>query len=168
MKIVRKIAIVLLAALIVIQFFHPKKNKSEGDQPNYIGKSFPMPDDVKAILAKACTDCHSNNTKYPWYTNIQPVHWFMDKHIVEGKQKLNLDEFTNKRLAYQYKKLEEIADEIKEGAMPLDSYLWIHKDAKLTDEEKLKVTNWTIAAQDSLKAHYPMDSLVRKRPPEAK
>lgn len=165
MKIIRKIAIVLLVALIVIQFFHPKKNKAEGAQPNYIGNSFPVPEDVKVILAKACNDCHSNNTKYPWYTNIQPVHWFMDKHIVEGKRRLNLDEFTNKRLAYQYKKLDEISEEAKEGGMPLDSYLWIHKDAKLTEDEKLKLTNWTIACRDSLEARWPKDSLVWKKQP---
>ena len=164
MNIIRKIAIVLLAALVIIQFFHPKKNKSAGDQPNYIGKNFPVPDDVKAILAKACNDCHSNNTRYPWYTNIQPVHWFMDKHILEGKRGMNLDEYTNKPLRYQFHKMDDVIEQLKEGDMPLNSYLWIHKDAKLTQEEKDKVIAWAGSIQDSLKAHYPPDSLTRKKP----
>ena len=74
MKIVKKILLVLLLALIVIQFIHPKKNKAEGPQPNFIVNSFAIPDDVKTILAKACNDCHSNNSTYPWYAKIQPVH----------------------------------------------------------------------------------------------
>lgn len=61
----KKIFLVLLVALVVIQFIHPKKNKAEGAQPNYIGNAYTIPDDVKSILAKACIDCHSNNTKYP-------------------------------------------------------------------------------------------------------
>jgi hypothetical protein len=85
----------------VIQFFHPQKNISKGTQANYIGNKYNVPDDVKHILAKACNDCHSNNTRYPWYSKIQPVDWWLHKHIVEGKKGLNFDEYTDKRLRYQ-------------------------------------------------------------------
>lgn len=153
----------LLAALIVIQFIHPKKNKSEGDQPNYIGNNFAVPADVKSILAKACNDCHSNNTRYPWYSNFQPVHWWLNKHIVEGKKHINYDEYTNRPLRYQYHKMEETIEMIKEGEMPLDSYTWTHKDARLTEEEKSKITGWAQSVMDTMKAMYPIDSLVRKK-----
>ena len=83
--------LVLLAALVVIQFIHPEKNKAEGSQPNYIGNTYSIPADVKTILAKACNDCHSNNTTYPWYTNFQPVHWWLNNHINEGKKHLALE-----------------------------------------------------------------------------
>jgi hypothetical protein len=164
----RKIAIVLLIGLVAIQFFHPRKNKSTEAQPNYIGNTFPVPADVKAILGKACNDCHSNNTRYPWYTNIQPVHWFMDNHIRDGKKEMNLDEYTNKPLRFQYHKMDDLIEQVKENKMPISSYLWIHKDAKLTQEEKNKLLNWAVSVQDSLKAHYPADSLIRKKPPTAK
>ena len=82
----RKIMLVLLAVLVIIQFIHPKKNKAEGVQPNYIGNTFAIPADVKTILAKACYDCHSNNTRYPWYANLQPLHWWLEKHIKKGNQ----------------------------------------------------------------------------------
>jgi hypothetical protein len=88
----KKIMLVLLAALIVIQFIHPKKNKAEGQQPNYIGNTFTIPGDVKTILAKACNDCHSNNTVYPWYASFQPVHWWLNGHINDGKKHLNYDD----------------------------------------------------------------------------
>ena len=132
----KKILLVLLVLLVIIQFIHPKRNKAEGPQPNYVGNSFSVPENVKTILDKACMDCHSNNTRYPWYTKFQPVDWWITGHIKEGKEHLNLDEYTNRRLRYQFHKMEEIAEQVKGGHMPLKSYKWIHKDAILTEEEK--------------------------------
>ncbi len=159
----RKIMLVLLAALVIIQFIHPKKNKAEGPQSNYIGNTFAIPADVKNILAKACNDCHSNNTRYPWYANFQPVHWWLNKHIKKGKKGINFDEYIHKSLRYQYHKMEEVIDEVKEGKMPLNSYTWTHKEAKLTLEEKAKITGWAQSVMDTLKAKYPIDSLIRKK-----
>lgn len=161
----KKILIALLIALIAIQFFHPKRNKKEGDQSNYIGKVYTVPDDVKNIFAKACNDCHSNNTRYPWYCNFQPVDWWTNNHIVNGIKHLNFDEYTNRPLRYQYHKLEDITEQIKNGEMPLNSYTWIHKDAILTEEEKTKILSWVETAQDSMKAKYPIDSLIKKKQP---
>lgn len=159
----RKIMLFLLAAFLVIQFFHPKKNKAEGPQPNYIGNNYAIPDDVKAILGKACNDCHSNNTHYPWYAKIQPVHWWMNKHINEGKRGLNFDEYTSRRIFFQYKKMDDVIEVIKENEMPLDSYTWIHKDAILTQAEKDKLISWASAVRDSIKSRYPADSLTRPK-----
>lgn len=153
----------LLVALIIIQFIHPKKNKAEGSQPNYIGNNFTVPADVKTILEKACNDCHSNNSNYPWYANLQPVHWWMEKHIKDGKKHLNYDEYTNRPLRYQYHKMEETIEMIKEGEMPLNSYTWTHKDAKLNEEEKTKLISWAESVMDNMKSKYPIDSLVRKK-----
>ena len=159
----KKIMLVLLVALVVIQFIRPEKNKAEGPQPGYIGNAFALPADVKIILAKACNDCHSNNTNYPWYANIQPVYWWLNSHIVNGKKHLNFDEFTNKNLRYQFHKMEETIDMVKEGAMPLNSYTWVHTDAKLTATEKSKLTDWANSIMDTMKAQYPIDSLIRKK-----
>jgi hypothetical protein len=159
----KKIMLVLLAGLIIIQFIHPKKNKAEGTQTNYIGYSFAVPADVKTILAKACNDCHSNNTVYPWYANIQPVHWWLDGHINDGKKHLNYDEYIHKSLRYQYHKMEETVEMVKEGEMPLNSYTRIHKDARLSEDEKSKIISWANAVMDTMKAKYPIDSLIRKK-----
>lgn len=159
----KKIMWVLLVSLIIIQFIHPKKNKAEGPQPNYIGGVYAVPADVKPVLEKACLDCHSNNTRYPWYASFQPIHWWMNKHVVEGKKHINYDEYTNRPLRYQYHKMEETIEMVKEGEMPLKSYTWTHKDAKLTDEEKAKITGWAQSVMDTMKARYPIDSLIRKK-----
>lgn len=162
-KILKYTGLSLLAVLVVIQFIHPKKNKSEGPQPNYIGNNFAVPGDVKSILAKACNDCHSNNTRYPWYAKIQPIHWWLNKHITGGKKNLNYDEYTNRSLRYQYHKMEETIEMVKEGEMPLNSYTWTHKDARLSGEEKSKLVEWATSIMDTMKAKYPADSLLRKK-----
>ncbi|MBK6936546.1 MAG: heme-binding domain-containing protein [Chitinophagaceae bacterium] len=157
----KKTLLALLVVLVAIQFIHPKRNISEGPKPNYIGNNYAVPDDVKSILTKACNDCHSNNTRYPWYSKLQPIHWWLNKHVVDGKKHINYDEFINRPLRYQYHKLEETIEMVKEGEMPLKSYTWTHKDAKLTKEEKLKITDWVLSVMDNMKSKYPIDSLVK-------
>ncbi len=162
-KIFKGLFYLLLMGFVIIQFFRPAKNKSEGASKNDISTLYAVPLDVQNILKTSCNDCHSNNTVYPWYAEIQPVGWWLNSHIEDGKKDLNFSEFATYRIRRQYKKLEEINELVKENEMPLDSYLWIHKDAKLSDQQKLTVANWVEAVRDSIRAKYPPDSLVRKK-----
>jgi Haem-binding domain len=155
----KKIILFLLACLIIIQFIHPKKNKADGPQPNYIGAKYAVPADVKTILVKACNDCHSNNTRYPWYAMLQPVHWWMTKHVNEGKREINFDEIAGKPVWLINKKMEEVIEQVKEGEMPLSSYTITHRDAKLAQDEKAKLTNWAQSVMDTIRSIYPADSL---------
>jgi hypothetical protein len=159
----KKILIFLLIILIVIQFIHPKRNKTVSEQVNYIGQTHVIPENIHSILAKACLDCHSNNTRYPWYFNFQPIDWWLTGHIKDGKKELNLDEFANRSLRFQYNKMKEVVEQVKKNEMPLNSYLWVHKDAKLTQDEKSQLINWATAIMDSMKVKYPADSLLRKK-----
>lgn len=162
MKVFKKILIGLLVILIVMQAFRPAKNTSN-DTSKDISKTYAVPENVKVILAKACNDCHTNSTRYPWYAEVQPVSWWLNDHIKEGKRKFNLNEFDGYRIARQYKKMEECMEQLKEGEMPLPSYTLIHKDAILTDTEKQTLLNWCEVVRDSIKARYPADSLVIKK-----
>ncbi len=162
---IRKIFLGLLIILIVLQFFHPTRNRSDAAQTAYIGNTYAVPASVKTILQKACNDCHSNNTDYPWYSYVQPVDWWLNNHIVDGKRGLNFDEFTNRRPRSQYHKLEELIDQVKEGKMPLNSYTWIHKNAILTIAEKDSLETWATAIRTQMEAIYPPDSLTRKKSP---
>jgi hypothetical protein len=85
---------------------------------------------------------------------------------VEGKNHLNFDEFTNKSLRFQYNRLGDCKEQIEKGEMPINSYLWIHKDAKLTYEEKSKIYDWTNSIRKDMEGKYPMDSLLRKKRPQ--
>ncbi|MFN3666956.1 MAG: heme-binding domain-containing protein [Sediminibacterium sp.] len=162
MKIFKKILVILLIAFIAIQFFRPEKNVS-ADKSKNINTMYAVSADVNTILTKACNDCHTNNTIYPWYAAVQPVTWWLDDHIKEGKKHLNFDEYSTYSLRKQYHKMEEVVEQVKEKEMPLDSYTWIHRNAKLSDEERVTLTSWAQAVMDTMKAHYPIDSLIRKR-----
>jgi hypothetical protein len=159
----KKILITLAILLVIIQFIHPEKNKAPGRQANALATLITVPDNIKNIFAKACNDCHSNNTRYPWYSRIQPVDWWMNNHVRKGKREFNFDEYANRPLRYQYHKMEEIADEVEEGEMPLDSYTWMHRDARLTETEKKEVIDWANSVRKNMESKYPRDSLIRKK-----
>lgn len=139
---VRKIVYVLIGILVIMQLFHPKQNRSTGPFPNDISTKFAVNDNVASILKQSCYDCHSNNTVYPWYSNIQPVAWWLSDHVKDGKKELNFSEFASYTAKRQRKKFDEIIDEVKEGKMPLESYTWMHGNAKLTEAQKTALYKW--------------------------
>jgi len=113
----------------------------------------------------ACNDCHSNKTNYPWYSQIQPVAWWLNDHVTEGKEHLNFSNFTQLPIAVQNHKFEEVIEVIDENEMPLESYtyLGLHPEAKLTEDQKTALKTWAREQMDLLKQTYPADSLVMKR-----
>lgn len=138
----KKVLLILLVIFIAIQFFPTQKNISTAKQQANINSVYTVPADVDKILRTSCYDCHSNNTSYPWYNKMQPVAWFLQAHVKEGKQKLNFDEFATYSNEKRLHKLEEVVDNIRNGEMPLQSYTLIHTDAKLSEQQKQTVINW--------------------------
>ncbi len=138
----KKIFYVLLAALVIIQFIRPKQNVSAGPFPNHITTKFAMSYDVANVFKKSCYDCHSNNTVYPWYANIQPVAWWLQHHVNEGKSELNFSEFAAYKIKRQRKKLEQIDELVSEGEMPLKSYTIIHRNTVLSAAQKAAIKKW--------------------------
>ncbi len=147
----KRIALVIVILLVAIQFFRPTRNLST--QPpgkNDLTVMFPPSDQVRHILATACYDCHSNHTDYPWYANVQPVGWWLASHINDGKRKLNFSEFGTYSAKKQALRLDAIGDQITDHSMPLPSYTWIHRSARLTDDQIQAVSDWVEAAHDKL------------------
>lgn len=143
MKRSRKIGLIILGILVVIQFIRPSKNVSpEIITENDISKTYAIGDDVHQIFLKKCYDCHSNNTIYPWYLNVQPIGWWMAYHIREGKEELNFSDFKNYSAKRAAHKLDEISDAVTEGWMPLNTYLWMHPHAKIQPEEATSINAW--------------------------
>ena len=147
MKIVKKIAIVLLIVLIGMQFYRPEKNKAEGDYVAAFETDTQPSPEVKIILEAACYDCHSANTEYPWYNNIAPVSYWLADHVEDGKRHLNFSDWENYDAKKKDHKLEEIIEEVKEGEMPLNEYTWTHADAKLSDEQMRLLLSWAEATR---------------------
>lgn len=147
----KKILLSLLVILILIQFIRPAENHSSTLSADDITRHYAVPEPVLQILERSCYDCHSNNTVYPWYNRIQPMAWYLQYHVNKGKWDLNFSEFGSYPAKKQAKKLKEISEQIKDEGMPLDSYLWIHGDARLNEEEKKLMIGWA----DSLQAKIP-------------
>lgn len=159
---IKKILLVLLAVFLVMQVIRPKLDNKSGDVTNSIATITSIPGETDQLLKSSCYDCHSNTTVYPWYAHIQPVGWWLDDHVNEGKKELNFDEFTTYSLRRQYHKLEEVVEMVKEKEMPLNSYTWIHKDADLTPEQRQQLISWADKLMADMKSKYPLDSLIKK------
>jgi len=143
--------LVLLIVIVSIQFIQPARNVDNGQVlPVAFTEVFDVPQNVQATLQTACYDCHSNNTGYPWYSRIQPGSWWMASHIKKGKEELNFSEFGEYSNRRRQSKLKSIASSVKDGTMPLPSYTWMHSKAKLSDEEKVLISNWATRTRDSL------------------
>ncbi len=169
---IKKILIALGIILIIMQFFRPEKNESNL-LTHDISTKYSVPDDVNHILKVSCNDCHSNKTVYPWYSNVQPVAWWLNDHVKDGKRHLNFSEFTRMPVAFQNHKLEETIDMVKKKEMPLSEYTYfgLHKEANLTDAQRETLIAWAEDQMTYLKNTYPADSLVmpkRPGPPPAK
>ena len=111
-----------------------------------------IPADVEPILQKACYDCHSNKTKWPWYSGIAPLSWWIVDHVNEGRRELNFSEWNAIPAEKRAKKFEEIAEEVEEGEMPLKTYTPAHPEAVLTPQEVATLVNWAKAQERSLRA----------------
>jgi hypothetical protein len=152
MRLIKIVFPALLIAFVIIQFIRPSRNKSQQVFPQDISNIIPVPDSVKSLLKNACYDCHSNNTKYPWYDNVQPVGWYLAGHIKKAKENLNFNEFGNYSARRKASKLDDIANEIRENGMPLPSYRLLHKVARLSHIEKEMLINWALKSEDSISA----------------
>ncbi len=146
--------LVLFVGLIGIQFYRPVKNLSaESPSPHDLVEMYSPPVEVKDLLARACYDCHSNHTRYPWYAEIQPVGWWLADHVEEAKSHLNFSKFGSYTRKRQIHKLEEMIGELEEGEMPLTSYKLIHADARLTGEQINALINWADDMIAHIEAH---------------
>ena len=150
MNLKKKIALGLFAGFVAIQFIQPARNKSDKALPTDIINTVTVPVQVLNILQNSCYDCHSNNTRYPWYSFIQPGAWWMASHIKKGKAMLNFSQFGDLSDRKQQSKLQGIVNQIKDNEMPLSSYTLLHKNAILTTGQKTILINWATSAKAGL------------------
>lgn len=137
----KKIVLIILAVFILIQFVRPEKNNSQ-NETNSIEIVMEVPTEVQQILKTSCSDCHSNNTAYPWYSEIAPVSWYLASHVNEGKEHLNFSEWALYNENQKNHIIEDLLEELEEKKMPLKSYLIVHENAKMTAEQYKILFNW--------------------------
>jgi hypothetical protein len=142
MKAYRKIGTLLLIIFIIMQFIQPMKNRANGLDNNDISKVYVLPAEVHDMFVKKCYDCHSNNTRYPWYFNIQPIGWWLAAHVHDGKEELNFSEFQSYDQQKRLHKLEELGEVVTDRSMPLKTYTTFHQDSEITPADEQAVKDW--------------------------
>lgn len=161
MKKMKAIGIGVLGIFALAQFVRPEKNISETVSEHDLASRVETPANIRTILQQSCYDCHSNNTRYPWYAEIQPVGWLLRRDVDEGKKHFNFSEFGAGSLRRQFHKLEEIEEQVAGDEMPPVAYQWMHE--KLTADQKSALVAWSVQAREEMKNKYPLDSLMRRR-----
>jgi cbb3-type cytochrome oxidase cytochrome c subunit len=146
----KRIGIAFIVIFIVIQVFQINKTINPvNEQTDFIAVTQTNPE-VATILKNACYDCHSNQPTYPWYTSVAPVSWWIKNHINEGSKHLNFSIWQTYTVKRKDHKLEECVEMIEEGEMPMNSYTWMHPEAKLTDAQKQLLIDWFKAEKAKL------------------
>ncbi|MGJ1390975.1 heme-binding domain-containing protein [Sphingobacterium spiritivorum] len=137
MKTTGIVAGIITGVFVILQFIPATpKNIREDNSLNFTTHFLP-PEKINSLLKTFCFDCHSNHTEYPWYTNLQPVEYFMSSHIKEGKEKLNFDEFATYRKRKKLTKFNSIIQVLDDNSMPLTSYKIIHGSLSKDERNKL-------------------------------
>ncbi|MCB9184601.1 MAG: heme-binding domain-containing protein [Flavobacteriales bacterium] len=138
----RRFLLFLLLAFAIAQFVRPDTTNPTRDPANdLIAVTHPSAE-VTALLRAACYDCHSHETRYPWYVSITPVNWWMQHHVDEGREEFNMSEWGARKAKWQRHKAEESVEMVKKREMPLDSYTWGHPEARLTDAQRQALASY--------------------------
>ena len=147
----KKIFYALIIVVIAIQFFRiDKTNPTVNVADDFIEITKPS-QEIAAMLKSACYDCHSNESNYPWYSNIAPISWWVKDHINEGREELNFSKWSTYDAKKKDHKLEEIVEELEEGEMPLKPYPITHSEARLSDAQKEQLMDWVKATRKAAK-----------------
>ncbi|WP_299254022.1 heme-binding domain-containing protein [uncultured Cytophaga sp.] len=148
-KVFKRIGLLLFISVVGIQFIPTTLNESDNVLSTDFIKTYSPPKNIKNLLINSCYDCHSNNTKYPWYNKIQPVSWFIESHIESAKTELNFSEFGNYSTRKKKSKLKSILSQIKNDKMPLPSYILMHKESIFSKSNKLDIEKWLTELEQS-------------------
>jgi Haem-binding domain len=149
-RILKWIAIALVVVFLGMQLVRPARTNPAVDPSQTIEAHTQMTPDVASVLDRSCRDCHTNKTVWPWYTNIAPVSWWLTNHVNEGRGDLNMSEWGRLPRDRQERKLRQMCDEITDGMMPLSSYLPMHPTARLSEQDKKLLCDWTDEQRERL------------------
>jgi hypothetical protein len=151
----KRIVLGFLIVVAGIQFYRPDRTNPPFDPARSVDATATVPAAIAEVLKRSCYDCHSSETRWPWYSAIVPMGWGVADHVNEGRSHMNLSEWgaypPNKRVGI----LEKMCDEVREGRMPLKQYLWLHRDARLSEADWKSVCDWSMDEADRLGRRQP-------------
>lgn len=144
----RWILAILLVSVIGMQFVQPARtNPHEAPGASLLATT---PPEITALLNRSCGDCHSNDTRWPWYSYVAPMSWFVADHVNHGREHFNYSKWTAYPSGDRDKFLGEMCSQAQREQMPLPSYLLIHRGAKLSADDIKTLCAWSDKMRDTL------------------
>jgi hypothetical protein len=149
-KSLRWIGIAIVVILVALQFVRPKRENPPTDQSMTLTAQSDITPVVTTLIRASCFDCHSNETRWPWYSEVAPVSWLVADDVKVGRNHLNFSEWGKYAKSKRVLKLGQIYEQVSKNEMPLPKYLTMHANAKLSAADRDSITNWTEQEQDKL------------------
>jgi Haem-binding domain len=140
---IRNAALLFLAVILGIQMIRPARTNPPVDPTRTITARLPVTSEAAAIMNRACKDCHSNETTWPWYSSVAPVSWLVIDHVRSGRRHFNYSDWASYDSEKARKILHDICEQTRDGSMPVGSYTLVHRDARLTDPDVQALCTWT-------------------------
>ena|ERR1041385_667860 len=138
--------------MVVLQFIHPVALSPPAASGRDLLSTNPPPENITGMLRGACYDCHSDETKWPWYNRVAPVSWWLASHVNDARRRLNFSAWPHDDPQRAARKWSNVSDEISSGSMPLRSYTWMHSAARLTAEQRAEFAGWAEKEAERLRA----------------
>lgn len=139
----KRVTLAVLIALAMSQVFRPARTNPTIDPRQDVHSNLRVDPHMAATLARACNDCHSNRTVWPWYSRVAPASWLVVSDVNRGRKALNFSEWSSYGTPQQREHLQEICKEISDGEMPSFPYTLMHRDARLSKTDVAAVCSWT-------------------------
>jgi hypothetical protein len=146
-RLVKRLGAGLIIFLALSQFVRPVRTNPPADPRKTLEATAHPPAAVALTLDRACADCHTNRTRWPWYTNVAPISWWIIDHVNEGRRRVSYDDWGDYDLARRRKELDQTCQRVERQNMPLTSYLLVHSEAALSDDDRRAICDWTRASQ---------------------
>ncbi|MEI6668223.1 MAG: heme-binding domain-containing protein [Acidobacteriota bacterium] len=149
-SLVARLVLAGIVGFVAIQAIRPDRTNPAFEPAQAIDAGGHVPADVALVLKRSCYDCHSNTTRWPWYSHIAPMSWGMANHVKEGREAMNFSNWNTYPPKQKMKRLESMCDEVRQGKMPLGSYLLLHGDAKLSEADWRLICDWSTDESDKV------------------
>lgn len=147
-KLLRTVALVLPTTVVVASLISDARAPGNAAAPSLAGAQVPR--EVRFTIDRACRDCHSEATRYPWYSYIAPVSWLVNRDVKRGRERLNLSKWSEYSVIRRERYLSEIANQLQDGGMPPAIYTFVHREAKLSKADVDAMFEWTQAERARL------------------
>ena len=145
-NLLRLVVLAWVGVLLAIQLIRPARTNPPTDPARTLTASMAVPPPVAAVLERSCRDCHSNDTRWPWYSNVAPMSWIVIDDVNSGRRHFNYSDWARNAPDKSRKILQDICEETRQGSMPVGSYTLLHRDARLSDADVAALCSWATAA----------------------